>query len=164
MLKKIWDNLEEFIIVPPIFAMSIIIFIQVICRYVFQNSLTWSEELARYMFVWLVYFSVSFTARRQKHIRIDAAINLYPKKLRPYIEILSEIIVLAFSIFIAVTGVTVFHKIAWSGQMSPAMGIPMQFVYAAPMIGLALTAIRQLQTIVQKVKALKNNTEEVAEA
>ena len=164
MLKKIWDNLEEFIIVPLIFAMSVIIFIQVIMRYVFQNSLTWSEELARYLFVWLVYFSVSFTARRQKHIRIDAAINLYPKKLRPYVEILSEVIVLAFSIFIAVTGVTVFNKIAWSGQMSPAMGIPMQFVYAAPMIGLALTAIRQIQTIVQKVKALKNNTEEVAEA
>ena len=102
MLKKIWDNLEEFIIVPLIFAMSVIIFIQVIMRYVFQNSLTWSEELARYMFVWLVYFSVSFTARRQKHIRIDAAINLYPKKLRPYVEILSEVIVLAFSIFIAI--------------------------------------------------------------
>ncbi|MBQ3031119.1 MAG: TRAP transporter small permease [Anaerotignum sp.] len=164
MLKKIWDNLEEFIIVPLIFAMSIIIFIQVIMRYVFQNSLTWSEELARYLFVWLVYFSVSFTARRQKHIRIDAAINLYPKKLRPYIDILSEIIVLAFSIFIAVTGVTVYQKIAWSGQMSPAIGIPMQIVYAAPMVGMALTAIRQVQCIIGKIKNLKNNTEEVAEA
>ena len=163
MLKKIWDNLEEFIIVPLIFAMSIIIFIQVIMRYVFQNSLTWSEELARYLFVWLVYFSVSFTARRQKHIRIDAAINLYPKKLRPYIDILSEIIVLAFSIFIAVTGVTVYQKIAWSGQMSPAIGIPMQIVYAAPMVGMALTAIRQVQCIIGKIKNLKNNTEEVAE-
>lgn len=116
--------------IPLIFAMSIIIFIQVVCCYVFQNSLTWSEEMARYMFVWLVYFSVSYTARREKHIRIDAAINLYPKKARPYIEILSEVIVLGFAIFIAVTGYTVFGKIAWSGQMSPAMRIPMQFVYA----------------------------------
>jgi TRAP-type C4-dicarboxylate transport system permease small subunit len=40
----------------------------------------------------------------------------------------------------------------------------MQFVYAAPMVGMALTAIRQIQTIVQKVKGLKNNAEEVAEA
>ncbi|MBQ7103156.1 MAG: TRAP transporter small permease [Anaerotignum sp.] len=162
-MKKIWDNLEEFMIIPLIFAMSFIIFIQVIMRYVFANSLTWSEELARYLFVWLVYFSVSFTARRQKHIRIDAAINLYPKKMRPYIEILSEIIVLAFSIFIAVTGVTVYHKITWSGQMSPAIGLPMQFVYAAPMIGMALTSIRQIQCIVQKVKALKEPSKEVAE-
>ncbi len=86
-MRKIWDNPEEFIIIPLIFAMSFIIFIQVITRYVFHNSLTWSEELARYLFVWLVYFSVSFTARRQKHIRIDAAINLYPKAMRQIIEL-----------------------------------------------------------------------------
>ena len=97
----------------------------------------------------------SYTARREKHIRIDAAINLYPKKARPYIEILSELIVLGFAIFIAVTGYTVFGKIAWSGQMSPAMRIPMQFVYAAPMIGMGLTAIRQLQCIYRRIKALK---------
>ena len=123
----------------------------------------YDEEMARYMFVWLVYFSVSYTARREKHIRIDAAINLYPKKARPYIEILSELIVLGFAIFIAVTGYTVFGKIAWSGQMSPAMRIPMQFVYAAPMIGMGLTAIRQLQCIYRRIKALKNH-EEVTEA
>ncbi len=158
-MKYIMDHLEEFFMIPLIFAMSIIIFIQVIMRYVFQSSLTWSEEMARYMFVWLVYFSVSYTARREKHIRIDAAINLYPKKVRPYIELVSEIIVLAFAIFIAVTGFTVFGKIAWSGQMSPAMRIPMQFVYAAPMIGLGLTAIRQVQCIIRKVKALGNNGE-----
>ena len=162
-MKYIMDHLEEFFMIPLIFAMSIIIFIQVIMRYVFQSSLTWSEEMARYMFVWLVYFSVSYTARREKHIRIDAAINLYPKKMRPYIELVSEIIVLGFAIFIAITGYTVFGKIAWSGQMSPAMRIPMQFVYAAPMIGLGLTAIRQVQCIMRKVKALGNN-EEVTEA
>ena len=152
-MKWFLDHVEEFFMIPLIFAMSIIIFIQVVCRYVFQNSLTWSEEMARYMFVWLVYFSVSYTARREKHIRIDAAINIYPKKARPYIEILSEVIVLCFAIFIA----------AWSGQMSPAMRIPMQFVYAAPMIGMGLTAIRQLQCIYRRIKALKNH-EEVTEA
>ncbi len=161
-MRKIWDNLEEFIIIPLIFAMSFIIFIQVIARYVFHNSLTWSEELARYLFVWLVYFSVSFTARRQKHIRIDAAINLYPKAMRPIIEIVSEVIVLAFSVFIAVTGVTVFQKIEWSGQMSPAIGLPMQFVYAAPMVGMALTAIRQLQCIIEKIGKLGHPEDEEA--
>lgn len=161
-MRKIWDNLEEFIIIPLIFAMSFIIFIQVIARYVFHNSLTWSEELARYLFVWLVYFSVSFTARRQKHIRIDAAINLYPKAMRPIIEIVSEVIVLAFSIFIAVTGVTVFQKITWSGQMSPAIGLPMQFVYAAPMVGMALTAIRQIQCIIEKIGKLGHYEDEEA--
>ena len=162
-MKFLNEHLEACFIVPLMFLMSIIIFVQVVMRYVFHSSLPWSEEMARYMFVWLVYFSVSYTARREKHIRIDAAINIYPKKARPYIEILSEVIVLCFAIFIAVTGYTVFGKIAWSGQMSPAMRIPMQFVYAAPMIGMGLTAIRQLQCIYRRIKALKNH-EEVTEA
>lgn len=160
-MKYLNEHLEEFFIIPLMFGMSFLICVQVLMRYGFGNSLTWSEELARYMFVWLVYFAVSYTARREKHIRIDAAINLYPKKARPYIEILSEVVVLAFSIFIAVTAVTVFKKIAWSGQLSPALSIPMQFVYAAPLVGFVLTAIRQIQTILRKIKALKN-PEEVA--
>ncbi len=69
---------------------------------------------------------------------------------------------LAFSIFIAVTGVTVFQKIAWSGQMSPAIGLPMQFVYAAPMVGMALTAIRQLQCIIEKIGKLGHPEDEEA--
>ena len=159
-MKFINEHLEEFFIIPLMFAMSIIIFIQVVMRYAFQNSLTWSEELARYLFVWLVYFAVSYTARREKHIRIDAAINIYPKAIRPYIEILSEIIVFGFAVFIAITGITVYQKITWSGQLSPAIGLPMQFVYAAPLVGFVLTAIRQLQCIVRRIKKLGNVEEE----
>jgi len=107
-MKILNDHLEEFFIIPLMFLMSGIICLQVVMRYVFQNSLVWSEELSRYLFIWLIYFAVSYTARREKHIRIDAAISLYPKKLRPYIDILSELIVLGFSVFIAVTAITVF--------------------------------------------------------
>ena len=39
-------------------------FVQVVMRYVFHSSLTWSEEMARYLFVWLVYFSVAYTAKK----------------------------------------------------------------------------------------------------
>ena len=152
-MKFLDEHLEEFFIIPLMFIMSIIIFIQVVMRKS-GNSLTWSEELARYLFIWLIYFAVSYTARREKHIRIDAAIKLYPKAMRPFIDILSEIIVLAFTIFIAVTALTVFQKITWSGQLSPAIGIPMQFVYAAPLVGFVLTAIRQVQCIVKRIVAI----------
>ena len=159
-MKFLNEHLEACFIVPLMFLMSIIIFVQVVMRYVFHSSLTWSEEMARYLFVWPVYFSVAYTAKKEAHIRIDAAINIYPKKARPYVEILSEIIVLAFAIFIAVTSVTVFQKISASGQISPALHVPMQFVYAAPLV---LTAIRQIQCIIRRIKALHNH-EEVQEA
>ena len=159
-MKFLNEHLEDFFIIPLMIGMSVLIFVQVVMRYAFSASLTWSEELARYMFIWLVYFSVSYTARRDKHIKIEAALMIYPKKVRPYIEILSEILVLAFSIFIVFTAWDVGNKISASGQHSPALGIPMYFVYIAPFIGFILTAFRTLQNLIVRVKNLKGGATE----
>ena len=64
-MKFLNEHLEACFIVPLMFLMSIIIFVQVVMRYVFHSSLTWSEEMARYLFVWLVYFSVAYTAKKK---------------------------------------------------------------------------------------------------
>lgn len=49
-MKFLNEHLEACFIVPLMFLMSIIIFVQVVMRYVFHSSLTWSEEMARYLF------------------------------------------------------------------------------------------------------------------
>ena len=55
-MKKIlhWldENLEEFILVIFLIAMTLIMGIQIFCRYVLGMSLSWSEELTRYLFIW----------------------------------------------------------------------------------------------------------------
>lgn len=155
MLKFLDKYLEDLFIIPLLMGMSLLIFAQVIMRYVFSASLTWSEELARYIFIWLVYFSVSYAARTEKHIRIEAALMAFPKKFRPYVEIFSEILVLLFALFIVYTSFTVVQKINISGQNSPALGIPMWVVYSAPFVGFILTSFRTAQTIIRKVKRLK---------
>ena len=133
-------------------GMTVLIFIQVIMRYVFGSSLVWSEEMARYMFIWLIYLGVSYGARIMKHIKIEAALGLFPKKMHPYVIILGDILFLVFSVIIVyLTYGVVMHQIKL-GQQSPAMHIPMWFMYSAPLIGFALSAIRQTQVIVGKIK------------
>ena len=55
-MKKIlhWldENLEEFLLVFFLIAMTLIMGIQVFCRYVLGQSLSWSEEITRYLFIW----------------------------------------------------------------------------------------------------------------
>ena len=53
------ENLEEFILVVFLIAMTLIMGIQVFCRYVLGMSLSWSEELTRYLFIWSGFLSVS---------------------------------------------------------------------------------------------------------
>ncbi|MFV0314172.1 MAG: TRAP transporter small permease [Anaerotignum sp.] len=136
-------------------AMTVLIFIQVVMRYVFGNSLVWSEEMARYLFIWLIYLGISYGARVMKHIKIEAALGLFPKKLRPLIVIVGDILFFVFAVIIVYLGYDVVLAQVKLGQNSPAMQIPMWFMYSAPMVGFALTAVRQIQVIIFRVKELR---------
>lgn len=159
MLKKIDEHLEDVLLVLLLSLMSVIIFIQVIMRYLFHNSLSWSEELARYLFIWSIYLSVSYAAKERKHIKIDAALYLFPHKVRPVIRIAGDMIVLCFSGFIIFTSFTLFRKIGLLGQMSAALSIPMKYVYLAPFAGFLLTFYRTLQTVWLRCVNLKKGRE-----
>ena len=55
---NIYNNLEEYLLIISLVCNVLLVFLQVIMRTVFKNSLTWSEELARYMFVWLALLHI----------------------------------------------------------------------------------------------------------
>lgn len=154
-LKALNDKIELYICIILITLMTSLIFIQVIARYAFGNSLSWSEELARYMFIWLIYLGISYGAKIMKHIKIDAGLKLFPQKMRPYIQIIGDIFFLIFSVFIIITSLNLVQKQITLGQKSSAMQIPMWIIYAAPLVGFTLTAIRQIQTILYRVQELK---------
>ena len=132
-----------------------ILFIQVIMRYVFNNSLSWSEELARYLFIWLVFIGISFGAKQMKHLKIDAFLNLVPKKGRPYVVILADVIVLVFSFIVVYAAYITVGKYYGLGTASPAIHCPLWLIHAAPLVGYTLTAIRQVQAIRYRVGRLK---------
>lgn len=154
ILRWLDENLEAVVSVALMTIMTIIIFIQVIMRYVFQHSLTWSEEFARYCFIWLVYIGASYACKKGAHIKIDAALRIYPEKLRKYIVILGDLCVLILAGYIMVTGMRLVNFQVAYHKVSPAMGLPLAFVNFAPVAGFGLIVIRQAQTIWKRVRAL----------
>nr|WP_312884230.1 TRAP transporter small permease [Clostridium psychrophilum] len=159
LIKLIDDKIEIAICVVLISLMTILVFVQVIMRYVMGNSLVWSEELARYLFIWLIYIGISYGAKIMKHIKIDASLKLFPLKIRPVTVIVGDTLFLVFSLFITFSAFLVVQKEITLGQTSPAMQLPMWIIYAAPMIGFALTSIRQVQTIIYRVHKLRKGGE-----
>ncbi|KXL52772.1 ectoine TRAP transporter small permease protein TeaB [Anaerotignum neopropionicum] len=153
-LKWLDEEFELAICSILMVIMTVLIFIQVIMRYVFGSSLVWSEEMARYVFIWLIYLGISYGARVMKHIKIEAALGLFPKKLRPFVIILGDVLFLVFSVVIVYLAYDVVMHQVKLNQKSPAMQIPMWFMYSAPMVGFALTAIRQIQVIFIKIKGI----------
>ena len=133
--------------------MSAVIVAQVFCRYVLNSSLSWSEELARYLFIWMIYIGISYGVKLDKHICVDAVYSFAPKSIKRYYAIVSYLLFLLFAVAMVYYGILVVGMQISSGQVSPAMGVPMQYVYAAPVVGFVLTAIRLVQKVIEAIKA-----------
>jgi TRAP-type C4-dicarboxylate transport system permease small subunit len=154
LIKALDNHIEEYLSVILLAAMSVIIFAQVIGRYVFQNSLSWSEESARYIFIWLTYLAISYGVKMEAHIRVDAVLVLMPKVAQKVVRIISNVLFLAFSVLVVYFGILVSDRIMDSHQLSPAIGLPMGFVYSAIPFGFILTTIRLVQNTLKKFKTI----------
>ena len=145
VLRFLDEHLEKIFCVIFLALMSIIIVLQVFFRYVLNNSLSWSEELARYLFIWMIYIGISYGVKLDKHICVDAVYTFMPKSIKRGYAIVAYLLFLAFAVFIVYYGIMVVGMQISSGQVSPAMGLPTQDVYAAPAVGMILPIIRLIQ-------------------
>lgn len=153
VLRFLDDNLEKMICTVTLALMSAIIVAQVFFRYVLNDSLSWSEELARYLFIWTIYIGISYGVKMDKHVAVDAVYSYMPKGVKKYYAMIAYALFLLFAVAIVYYGVTVVGMQISSGQVSPAMGLPMQYVYVAPVVGMVLTVIRLVQKIIEAAKA-----------
>lgn len=147
MLKKIWYHLEEFILLPILVFQVGLIFVQVILRYLFSSSLSWSEELARYLFVWLMWFGVSYAARNRTHLRITVIRDKLPPKGARYMELVVTLVWLGFGLFVVFKGIGMVQSILRFKQVSAALGLPMQYAYLGVPLGAGLMSIRLIEVI-----------------
>ena len=160
MLKQIDEKLEQTILVILLILMTIIMGIQITSRYVFGNSLSWSEELTRFLFVWSAFIGVSYTTKKGTSIRITNLIDVFPKNIQKIFNLISDIILAIFFLALTVYGYQVVLSTMASHQVSAAMGVPMWIVNASVFIGGLLSLIRTIQNIIKTVNT-KDTVEEI---
>lgn len=130
-------------------SMAILVIASVIFRYVLNSSLTWGEEATRYMDAWLVFVGLAVAHRVGAHVRITLLFDSTPKKYRRWVEGLSEAIVLLLLIALAVLGSQLVASNFERGQMTPALRIPIAWVYLAVPVGLGLMALQSLERLLK---------------
>ena len=86
-IYKIWDHFEEFLLIYSLMVSVALVFLQVVMRRVFNNSLYWSEELARYLYVWQTWLGVSYAARNGTHLRITILKDRLPAGMQKILEL-----------------------------------------------------------------------------
>ena len=158
VLKKLEESFEEILMGIFLIGMSLILLLQILMRMT-GNSLTWAEEVARYMYVWSVFLSVACTLRAGNVLKVDLIHQMLPKTLRRVLETLLDLINVALFGYLARNAFTLVQQVQMSNQKSPALEIPMYYVYWIIPIGFALACIRSIQRVYFDVTGKKTDVE-----
>lgn len=153
--------LEEFILVVILGVMVLSISAQVLMRFLFGSSIGWSEELARYCFIWLVFVGVSYGVKKQRHIKIDAILLLFNEKGKVVLNMIVNLLFFSFAVFLIFYGGAIAIQILQWGQTTPALELKMGFVYLAAPIGMLLTCVRIGQQFVKQVQYLRGMNSQI---
>jgi TRAP-type C4-dicarboxylate transport system permease small subunit len=156
ILTKLDDTLakgEAAVLIAMVAVMTVVVFLQVVYRYVLTQPLHWSEELARYLFVWLSILGATLGLQKRGHFGLDVFFRMFSRQMKRYMGFFIYFLMGVVIFVILVQGITLVQKTAL--QESPAMGISMSWAYACLPVGGALMAIH---LIVIFLKDWKNGT------
>ena len=162
-IKWLDEHFEEAIMVVLLAVISCVMMAQIVARNIF-NSMTWPEEFSRYCYIWTVFLSLGYTIKKGNMLKVGLVMDLLPQKIRRAIEILANLIILAICVVFfrySITYTGIIHK---TGQISPAMHIPMWIMYLSTVLGFGMASIRTAQEVVSNIKNFNVKAETTLEA
>jgi len=123
-------------------AGSVVInFVNIIGRYVFSVSIPWAEEIMLFLMVGCVFTGCCAVAWQGRHIRMDVMISALPPKLHAFFNLLSELVLIATAIIVAVFSYPVITQLAAFDERSEAANFPLVIPQAMVPIGYSLMAL-----------------------
>lgn len=131
-------------------VMTVVIFMQVVMRYVFMAPFAWSEELSRYLLVWISCLGSAYAVRKVMHINIVFVKNLFPDTVKTLMSISSHVIVMLFFVFCLYHGW--IDSIEEWAQRTAAMQIPMTFPKLAIPVGFGLMVLFNTELLIEDIK------------
>lgn len=144
-MKKIFlvfSRLTNIILALCLATMSILIFGNVVLRYVFDSGITWSEEVSRFLFIWMTFLGAIVALKDNDHLGVDMLLQKLPLTGKRVVFIFSNLIVLIV-LWLVLDG---SWKLTLSSTSStaPATGMPLSYIYGIGVvssIGMALVVL-----------------------
>ncbi len=151
--KAILSRILELILVAILSVMVILVFGNVVARYVFNSAITWAEEVARFLFVWLTFVGASFGLMKGLHLGMDIIVA----RLKPHTRIVVDVVNCFITlIFLGVWAVGGIHLIeANLSFMSPATGFSMGLVYMIGPLAALLMSVDIVGRLAASLKSLR---------
>lgn len=122
----------------------------VFTRYVFSDQASWTEELARYLLIWIGILGAAYATEKNMHPAIELLKPSLSDSKQKRLALVVDLLILAFALCVMVIGGSRLIYITYFlGQSSPAMGLPMHLVYAVIPLSGALILYYKASTLIQ---------------
>jgi TRAP-type C4-dicarboxylate transport system permease small subunit len=160
MLKKIKTILDKSLEFVTAMAMGVLVLDvswQVITRFILKDPSSWSEELATYLMIWVGLLGAAVALNRGAHLGIDYFVSKLDVKKKIFTEIIVFFSVSAFSIAVLIFGgVALVNETFLLGQVAPATGIRIGYVYLAVPISGFFIALYSIEFMIESILKLRN--------
>lgn len=145
-----WLSLSlEVIAMALVVALSAVALLGVVDRYALHTGIGWTEEGARFLLIWASFLSAAVVFERRSHFAVMVMVSLLPRRVQGLLAILVNLVALAILGILFVQGLAVTE--AMSIQRSPALNLPMNYIYASLPISLVFVIFFLLVDTLQLV-------------
>ena len=143
-----------------LFAVMVIVgTYQIVTRFIFNSPSTISEELLTYSFAWMAMFASAYVFGKRDHMRMTFVVDKLPKIQRRILEIIIELIVIAFAAIVLVYGGFTIMGLTMT-QKTASLGVMMGVIYSVlPICGI-LIAIYGVMNVIDPCAGYENTEEE----
>lgn len=125
-----------------------VMILNVIFRYFLKLPLIWADEAALFLFAWCTFLGASLTVRNNTMAAVTVAIDYLPKHILKYIRIVIQILIISFSVIVAISATNWVMAPSTINTISPSSGVPMWVPYMILPVGLVLIIIFSIDNIV----------------
>ena len=146
MIRKLLYSLEEYLLAVLLALMVLLVFAQVVSRYALHRSLSYTEELVRYFFVWSTFLGAGAALKRGRHLKLDVVVHRLPEGWRKAGRGFALGGTLLLFAVIGIYGLYIVRLQIQTGQTTAALGMPAWWVGLSVPAGCGLLIVRAVQS------------------
>ena len=142
---------NEWASIAALATMTVVVLGSVILRYFFSITIRWTDELTRFIFIFLVFLGIPIAFREHSHVIIEFFISPLPLGLRKWLDKSVNLAIAACVSVISISSITMILS-PIGKTLSPGLKLPRGFIYAAAPIGFVLLLIEIMRGLIRRDK------------
>lgn len=128
-------------------GLIVVIMLGVVFRYIVVDPLQWSEELARFLMLWIGFLAMNIATRQDQHLKIDTLVERFPRKLAFVLEHFGNILIICFLLVLIVKG---YRMTMGTMMTASSMRFSMFWVYMSVPLGAGLSLVQLVLNMITR--------------